>query len=51
MEAAPHQFKLHKGEWRLIGIRIYYTDHSADMSTDAVIEKTRKGDGNTFGTG
>jgi hypothetical protein len=53
MEAATHQFKLYKGEWRLIGIRIYYTDHSSDVSTDtdmnvltgAIIERTRKGDG------
>ena len=53
MEAATHQFKLYKGEWRLIGIRIYYIDHSSDTSTDtdmnvltgAVIEKTSKGDG------
>ena len=53
MEAATHQFKLYKGEWRLIGIRVYYIDHSADTSTDTdmnvltgtVIEKTQKGDG------
>lgn len=37
----------------LVGIRIYYTDHSSDTSTDtdinvltgAVIEKRQKGDG------
>ena len=53
MEAATHQFKFYKGEWRLVGIRIYYTDNSSDTSTDtdmnvltgAVIETTRKGDG------
>lgn len=53
MEAATHQFKLHKGEWRLIGLKIYYTDLSADTSTDtdmnmltgSVIEKRQKGEG------
>ena len=52
MEAATHQFKLYKGEWRLVGLRIYYTDLSADSSTEtdmnlltgAVIEKKQKGD-------
>lgn len=53
MEAATHQFKLYKGQWRLIGIRIYYIDQSTDISTDTdmnvltgnVIEKKTKGDG------
>ena len=54
MEAATHQFKLYKGEWRLVGIRIYYTDFSpyapatidTDMNllTGLVIEKRQKGD-------
>jgi hypothetical protein len=52
MEAATHQFKLYKGEWRLVGLKIYYTDLSSDASTDtdmnlltgAVIEKKQKGE-------
>ena len=52
MEAATHQFKLHQGRWRLIGVRIYYIDHSSDTSTDTdvnlltglVIEKKQKGE-------
>lgn len=52
MEAATHQFKLQQGQWRLIGVRIYYIDHSADTSTDTdvnlltglVIEKKQKGE-------
>ncbi len=54
MEAVTHQFKLYRGEWRLVGIRIYYTDFSPDapatidtdmnLLTGAVIEKTRRGD-------
>ena len=51
MEAATHQFKLYHGQWRLIGVRIYYTDHSSNTSTDTdvnlltgvVIEKKQKG--------
>ena len=51
MEAATHQFKLHRGQWRLIGVRIYHIDHSSDTSTDTdvniltglVIEKKQKG--------
>lgn len=51
MEAATHQFKLYQGGWRLIGVRIYYTDLSSDTSTEtdmnlltgAVIEKRQKG--------
>lgn len=52
MEAATHQFKLHRGQWRLIGVRIYYIDHSTDISTETdvnlltglVIEKKQKGE-------
>ena len=52
MEAATHQFKLYKGQWRLVGIRIYYIDHSKDTTTDtdmnvltgAIIEKRQKGE-------
>jgi hypothetical protein len=52
IEAATHQFKLHHGQWRLIGVRIYYVDHSADTSTETdvnlltgqVIEKRQKAD-------
>jgi hypothetical protein len=52
MEAATHQFKLYQGQWRLIGVRIYYIDHSSDTSTDTdinlltglVIEKKQKGE-------
>jgi len=52
MEAATHQFKLQGGQWRLIGVRIYYIDHSANRTTDTdinlltgiVIEKQQKGD-------
>jgi hypothetical protein len=51
MEAATHQFKLYNGEWRLVGVRIYYTDLGKDTSTDtdmnlltgAVTEKRQKG--------
>lgn len=53
MEAATHQFKLYKGEWRLVGVKIYEVNHRTDVSTDtdmnvltgAVIETRRKGDG------
>lgn len=34
MEAATHQFKLYKGEWRLVGVRIYYVEHQYDRDTD-----------------
>ena len=54
MEAVTHQFKLHKGAWRLVGIRIYHTDLSpeapatvdTDMNllTGSVIEKRQQGD-------
>lgn len=51
MEAATHQFKLHNGEWRLVGVKIFYIDHSTDVSTETdmnlltglVIEKKQKG--------
>jgi hypothetical protein len=54
MEAATHQFRLYKGEWRLVGIRIYYTDLSPDapatndtdmnLLTGSIIEKRQKGE-------
>lgn len=52
MEAATHQFKLQRGQWRLIGVRIYYLDHSTNTSTETdvnlltglVIEKKQKGE-------
>jgi hypothetical protein len=54
MEAATHQFKLYKGEWRLVGMKILITDFSTDPPSDRdtdmnlltglVIEKRRKGD-------
>ena len=31
MEAATHQFKLHRGDWRLVGARIYLTDHTPEI--------------------
>lgn len=53
MEAVTHQFKFHKGEWRLVGIKSYHTDHTpraeADVDTEMnlltglVIEKKRRG--------
>lgn len=53
MEAATHQFKLYKGQWRLVGLKVYYLDHTTDVSTEtdmnvltgAVVEKRQKGDG------
>ena len=52
MEAATHQFKLHQGQWRLIGVKIYFVDLSANTSTETdvnlltglVIEKKQKGE-------
>jgi len=52
MEAATHQFKLYRGEWRLVGVRIYDIDQSSDTSTEtdmnlltgSVIEKKQKGE-------
>ena len=53
MEAVTHQFKLHKGEWRLVGIKIYQDDHTpnapatidTDMNllTGLVVEKKQNG--------
>lgn len=53
MEAVTHQFRLHQNEWRLVGVKSYYTDHGpdapgtvdADMNllTGLVIEKSQKG--------
>ncbi len=52
MEAATHQFKLSNGQWRLIGLKIYLTDHrpyarstkDTDMNLlmGSVIEKVQK---------
>lgn len=54
MEATFHQFKLHQGEWRLIGVRTYYLEHNSgsevsvgtDMNllTGSVIEQRQKGE-------
>ncbi len=52
MEAVTHQFKLYQGEWRLIGVRVFNLDVSADASietdmnllTSSVIEKRQKGE-------
>lgn len=52
MEAATRQFKLYRGEWRLIGVRIFYLEVSADASTEtdmnlltgSVIEKRQRGE-------
>ena len=32
MEAATHQFKLYKGAWRLVGVRVFNLDVGADTS-------------------
>ena len=53
MEAATHQFKLYQGEWRLVGVKIYDTNHSTHRSTETdmnlltglVIEKKWRGNG------
>lgn len=52
MEAATHQFKLYKGEWRLVGVKIYYDvltpgkestkDTDMNLLTGTVIEKKQK---------
>jgi hypothetical protein len=38
IEAANHQFKLYKGQWRLVGLKVYYSDlrpeSLADTDTD-----------------
>lgn len=52
MEATTHQFKLYKGEWRLIGVSIYFIDLSTDVSTEtdmnlltgSLTEKRQKGE-------
>lgn len=52
MEAVTHQFKLYRGAWRQVGLRIYRTDQTSDTSTDtdmnlltgSVTEETQKGD-------
>jgi len=53
MEAVTHQFKLHRGEWRLVGITSYYTDQGPESPgtkdtkmnflSGLVIEKSQKG--------
>jgi len=53
MEAVTHQFKLYQGEWRVVGIKSYYTDHGPEapfdrdtemnLLTGLVIEKRQKG--------
>ncbi|HTG91844.1 MAG TPA: hypothetical protein VL866_04620 [Pyrinomonadaceae bacterium] len=51
MEAATHQFRLYQGQWRLVGVKIYYLDNSKDTSTETdmnlltglVLEKNQKG--------
>ena len=53
MEAVTHQFKLHDGQWRLVGIKSYYTDQGPESEgtkattmnflTGLVIEKSQKG--------
>lgn len=55
MEAVTHQFKLHDGQWRLVGIKSYYTDHGPEspgtrdtrmnLLTGLVIEKKQKENG------
>ena len=54
MTATTHQFKLHNGVWRLVGIRAYQTDFNpavpasidteVNLLTGSVIEKRQKGD-------
>lgn len=52
MEAATHQFKFYRNEWRLVGLRIFYLVISEDFSTEtdmnlltgAVIVKKQKGE-------
>ncbi|HEY5884448.1 MAG TPA: hypothetical protein VIT88_07155 [Pyrinomonadaceae bacterium] len=60
MEAATHQFKWYKGDWRLVGVKIYLTVHTpgAESTTDTdmnvltglVIEKTQKGNNRPVST-
>ena len=52
IEAANHQFKLYKGQWRLVGLKVYYsdlrpkslmdTDTDMNFLTGAVIETKTK---------
>ena len=54
MTATTHQFKLHNGVWRLVGMKTYQTDFNPAVSveidtevnllTGSVIEKRQKGD-------
>jgi hypothetical protein len=46
MESATHQFKLYKGEWRLIGIKIYFDDHTpgAEWTKDTDMNLLRGSD-------
>ena len=54
MEAATHQFKLYRGEWRLVELKIYYTDFrpkvtttidtDINLVTGSVVEKRQKGE-------
>jgi hypothetical protein len=53
MEVAMHQFKLYKGEWRLIGVNISNDDHGTgayktkdteyNLLTGLIIEKSQRG--------
>ena len=55
METATHQFKIYKGAWRLVGVRIFYLDVDADTSTETdtnvltgrVVVTKQKGDKRT----
>jgi hypothetical protein len=54
MTATTHQFKLHNGAWRLVGMKTYQTDFNpavlatidseVNLLTGSVIEKRQKGD-------
>ena len=37
MEAATHQFKLYRGAWRLVGVRVFLLDIGADASTETAM--------------
>ncbi|MEA2204871.1 MAG: hypothetical protein QOE77_1647 [Blastocatellia bacterium] len=34
IEAANHQFKLYKGQWRLVGLKVYYSDLRPESQPD-----------------
>jgi hypothetical protein len=34
IEAANHQFKLYKGEWRLVGLKVYFSDLRPESQLD-----------------